>query len=148
MNLCWKIKPVDVGEALLALQKTHFVDSGGTNGWLAQPEWLDGFVAKLGLGGVVTRRLCRMLPAGQGIPLHTDGATFGSKRERRFHVPLVTHPDVKMVWPEDGVEEHLEVGYLYEVRYDCPHEIVHKAPVARIHIQINVQNATVETENG
>ena len=140
--LCRRIRPVDIADALCALSEVRFVDTGGTNGWIANPDWLGAFVERLALGGTVMRALCRLLPAGQGIPPHVDAPMFRSNCERRFHVPLLTHPGVMMRWPDDGVEEHLEAGYLYEVRYDRLHEIVHRAPVDRVHIQINVVNAT------
>ena len=57
---------------------------------------------------------------------------------RRYHVPLVTHPLVTMRWPEDGEEHHLEAGWLYEVDYTRLHEIIHRAPVDRVHVQVNV----------
>lgn len=134
--LCRKLRAVDISVPLAGLFETHFVDTGGTNGWIAKPDWLSVFAATLGLGKVV-RTLVRRLPPGQGIPPHIDEPMFSDKRERRFHVPLLTHPGVTMRWPEDNVEMHLEAGYLYEVDYTRLHEIVNRAPVDRIHVQIN-----------
>jgi len=135
VNLCTKIRQVDISKALGDLALTTFVDSGGTNGHVAQPWWLDGFVASLDLGRV-NHAIVRKLPAFQGIPPHIDPAT-GLNAGRRYHVPLVTHPDVTMRWPEDGEEHHLEAGWLYEVDYMKLHEIVHRAPIDRIHVQVN-----------
>lgn len=142
-ELCHKIRRVDISQALVGLASTHFLDTGGTNGWIAYPQWLPAFVDSLELGGHPIIAVCRKLPAGQGIPPHIDPVMYPGN-ERRFHVPLVTHPDVMMRWPDDGVEEHLEAGYLYEVRFDKLHEIVHRAPVDRVHVQVNVWGSTLD----
>lgn len=138
-----KLRQVDIAPALALLPTLRFEDTGGTNGWLADSTPLMSFVQSLGLKGKVFVVNCRMLPAGQGIPLHTDPKTYAYAGvvERRFHVPLVTHPGVTMRWPGEGIEAHLEAGWLYEVRFDVPHEIVHRAPVDRVHIQINTVEA-------
>lgn len=136
--LCRKIRPVDINLALALLPNTHFIDTGGTNGWIAYPEWLPSFVESLQLEELVTYSVCRKLPAWQGIPPHVD---HGRDGDRRYHVPLVTHPSVIMRWPEEDVSVHLEAGFLYEVCFSELHEIVHRAPVDRIHVQVNVTGA-------
>lgn len=134
-ELCRRIRPVDISWLLPLLPETRFVDTGGTNGWIADPLWLGSFIHGLWLDGAIAYATVRKLPAYQGIPPHIDPGD----RERRFHVPLVTHPDVTMRWPDDGVEVHLEAGWLYEVDFRRLHEIVHRAPIDRIHVQINVR---------
>ena len=134
--LCRKIREVDITAALSALPSTEFRDSGGTNGHISFPDWLPEFVQRLNLGRV-NFTVVRKLPAYQGIPPHIDPAT-GINAGRRYHVPLVTHPLVTMRWPDDGEEHHLEAGWLYEVDYTRLHEIVHRAPVDRVHVQVNV----------
>lgn len=118
-----------------------FHDTGGTNGWLANPlpDWVPAFIASLQLPGVVLKVDLRKLPAGQGIPPHIDPKVHQSAlvQEHRYQVPLVTHPDVTMRWPEDGVEAHLAAGQVYEVDFTRLHEIVHRAPVDRVHLQIH-----------
>lgn len=133
-TLCARLRPIDIRAALAHLETTTFRDTGGTNGWIAEPTWLQAFVQGLALEGHVTYACCRKLPAGQGIPAHIDPSKPG---EHRFHVPLVTHPAVTMRWPLAGEEHHLGAGYLYEVQFDQLHEIVHRAPVDRVHVQIN-----------
>lgn len=135
MELCRKIRAVDIAAVLRRLPLVTFVDSGGSNGHLAQPDWLGSFAAGLDLGRV-NHAIVRKLPAYQGIPPHIDPQT-GMNAGRRYHVPLVTHPLVTMRWPDDDYEEHLEAGWLYEVDYTRLHEIVNRAPVDRIHIQVN-----------
>lgn len=133
---------MEISFALSRLQSTSFRDSGGSNGWLAEPEWLDEFVASLELPGRIVQRLLRKLPPFQGIPPHVDRhdlSPFNSGR--RFHVPLVTHPLVTMRWPDAGEEYHLEAGWLYEVEHTQLHEVVNRAPIERIHLQVNVDGA-------
>src|SRR5689334_8950684 len=137
--LCVKLRRVDISQALRELPSTVFVDTGGSNGHIARPYWLEGFVAPLKLGTVILAQI-RKLPAYQGIPAHIDSPSMNPALNagRRYHVPLITHPLVTMRWPEDGEEHHLEAGWLYEVDYTRLHEIVHRAPVDRVHVQINV----------
>jgi hypothetical protein len=123
---------------LRELPSTLFVDTGGSNGHIAEPEWLAGFVSTLDLGRTLYA-VVRKLPAYQGIPAHVDEEWMNPVRNsgRRYHIPLVTHPLVTMRWPDDGEEHYLEAGWLYEVDYTRLHEIVHRAPIDRIHVQIN-----------
>jgi len=140
--VCQKIRSVDISLALAGLSDTQFVDSGGTNGWTARPEWLQKFAEGLNLGGTIIYVWCRKLPAYQGIPPHVDISGHRADTGRRFHIPIVTHPDVTMRWPDDGVEEHMEAGYVYEINYLKKHEIVHKANADRIHVVVNVKDST------
>jgi len=136
-----KIKPVDVSVAIVKLVGVTWRDTGGTNGWLADPlpEWALELAKSLRLDGVILSVCLRKLPAGQGIPLHVDPKQHQSAKviERRYHVPLVTHPLVTMRWPDEGEEVHMEAGWLYEVRIDRPHEIVHRGPVDRVHLVVH-----------
>lgn len=134
--LCHKIKPVDIARALELLPSVAFVDTGGTNGHLANPGWLDELVASLNLYRVHSFWL-RKLPPGQGIPPHIDNVRGRGNTAHRYHVPLVTHPLVTMRWPDDGEEHHLEAGWLYEVDHRRLHEIVNRSPIARVHLQVN-----------
>lgn len=136
--LCRKLREVDTTAALALLPETQFRDTGGTNGHIAFPPWLLPFVESLALDGKVNFAVVRKLPAYQGIPPHIDHGVPEINSGRRYHVPLVTHPLVTMRWPLDGEEHHLEAGWLYEVDYTKLHEIVHRAPIDRVHVQINV----------
>jgi hypothetical protein len=142
------VRRVDLSSVLPHLEGAVFADTGGTNGWLMVGRdmvWADEFVRGLALGGTVLRTFVRKLPARQGIPPHIDPRLYRPElvREQRFHVPLVTHPAVRMRWPDAGVEAHLEAGCLYEVRYDVLHEVVHDADVDRVHVHVDVANAAV-----
>lgn len=137
---CRKVRPVNIERALECLRSTTFTDTGGTNGHIAKPAWLAEFVKELDLGEV-SLALLRKLPPGQGIPPHIDTVRGRANKGRRYHVPLVTHPLVTMRWPDDGEEHHLEAGWLYEVDYTRLHEIVHRAPIDRIHVQVNAYGA-------
>jgi hypothetical protein len=136
MQLCHKIRPVDISEPLMWLPDVKFVDTGGSNGHLANPSWLANFVASLELGAIHSAWL-RKLPPRQGIPPHIDTVRGKANRGHRYHIPLVTHSLVTMRWLDDNQEHHLEAGWLYEVDYTRLHEIVNRAPVDRVHVQIN-----------
>ena len=150
---CYRVvKPIDVQPILSVLDRLQFVhvnNGGGNTGTcdvvLADkfPPPLKDFVAGLGLGGTTARAVLRRLDARQGIAPHTDTWMPAEMDWRRFQIPLVSHPDIVMRWPNDGVEVHLEPGWLYEVRFDRTHEVVHNADCARIHLQIDQVDATV-----
>lgn len=109
----------------------------------ALPAAVVSFVDGLGLGGEVGRAVLRQLSAHQGIPRHTDAWMPGEMNWRRFQVPMVTHPDIVMRWPDDDEEVHLEAGWLWEVRYDRPHEVINPTDRRRIHLQVDQISATI-----
>jgi hypothetical protein len=143
-----RIKPVDISAVLRVLDKLEFADSGGVCAWVTKqgsvaPPELVRLISGLRLGGEVKRCFCRKLMPRQGIPPHVDEWMPEELDWRRFQVPLKSHPDIKMRWPDDGVEVHLEPGYLWEVRFDRTHEVVNPTDSERIHLQIDQVNATV-----
>ena len=146
------IKSVDVEPVLSVLGRLQFVhvNQGDPNKVPAHvvlqdkfPPELKAFVAGLGLGGDLARALLRKLGAHQGIPPHIDQWMPAEASWRRFQVPLVTHPEIKMRWPDDGVEVHLAPGFLYEVRFDRLHEVVNPTDTSRVHLQVDQVDATV-----
>ncbi len=96
------------------------------------------------LGGTPYRRFCRKLLPRGGIKPHIDNTTSGRGLViRRFQVPVVTHPEIVMRWPDDDAEVHLEPGWIWEVRFDRIHEVVNNTDSERIHIQIDQMEATI-----
>ena len=143
-----QIKALDIQPMLGVLDKLEFVDSGGKCAWVtkpgsvAPPEFMR-LIQSCNFGGTPARLFCRKLMPYQGILPHVDDWVSAEKDWRRFHIPLTSHPDIKMRWPDDGVEVHLAPGFLYEVRYDRLHEVVNPVNVERIHIQIDQLDATI-----
>jgi len=107
------------------------------------PPELNEFVAGLGLGGTTGRVILRRLPPNRGIPAHVDAWMPGEINWRRFQIPIVTHQDILMRWPNDNVAVHLEVGNIYEVRYDRLHDVINPTAVARVHMQVDQVDATI-----
>lgn len=143
-----RIKPVDISRVLSVIDKLEFSDSGGVCAWVTKqgsvaPPELVRLIGDLRIGGQVKRCFCRKLMPGQGIPPHVDDWIPEELSWRRFQIPLTSHPDIKMRWPDDGVEVHLEPGYLWEVRFDRTHEVVNNTDSSRIHLQIDQVNATI-----
>ena len=59
----------------------------------------------------------------------------------RFHVPLITHPDVKMTcWNLNGQRQqaHMETGGVYYLDVRKPHAVANNSPVDRIHLVVDV----------
>lgn len=98
----------------------------------------------LNLGGFTQRLLLRKLGPRQGMAPHVDTWMAAEADWRRFHVPLVSNPMIRMRWPDDGVDTWLEPGWLYEVRFDRLHEVVNPTDCERVHLQIDQQGATIQ----
>lgn len=154
-EVCRALCPVDIGPVLSILDQLPFFTAnigGGDNPRRYScdvvlksqfPPTLKEFVANLPLGGEIARVLLRRLAPRQSIPPHIDAWMPQEADWRRFQLPIVTHPDIIMRWPDDGVSVHLEAGTLYEVRFDRVHEVIHGADIARIHLQLDVVDATI-----
>ena len=139
-----------VWDRLAFLSINYHLDGSDTNKPACDVVLSDKFPAEvkalidgLGLGGTLGRAVIRRLPPHRGIPLHVDAWMPNELNWRRFQVPLITHPDIVMRWPDDDVAVHLEVGNVYEVRYDRPHEVVNPTAIGRTHIQVDQIEATI-----
>ena len=108
------------------------------------PPELKEFIEGLNLGGRHGRQVLRKLPKGVGIDPHTDTWMPAEENWRRFQLPIVTHPDILMRWPDDGVELHLQQGILYEVNFQKMHEVINpQNEIERIHLQVDQIDATI-----
>tara|TARA_B100001113_G_scaffold94469_1_gene75595 strand:+ start:147 stop:701 length:555 start_codon:yes stop_codon:yes gene_type:complete len=56
-------------------------------------------------------------------------------KTKRYHIPIVTHPDVKMICK--GEEYHIETGYAYELENTEMHGVQNSSPIDRIHLVID-----------
>lgn len=94
-------------------------------------------------------RLLRMAPGGK-LGRHTDITDrAGGTRDGqivRFHIPLITHPDTKLItWDLDGQrrEQHLAAWHMYYLDARKPHAVVN-GPVDRVHLVVDaVSNASI-----
>lgn len=147
------IKPINIQPVLTVLDQLPFVAicMGSTNPnkppcsvvvpGAKLPKEIDALVEELNLGGVSHRVFFRKLAPGQSIPPHVD--EWVPLGWRRFQIPLVSHPDILMRWPDENIEVYLEPGYLWEVDHKTKHEVVHRANVDRIHMQIDQIDAVI-----
>jgi len=151
-DVCRQIKPVEIGPVLPLLDRLGFIGVGHSDPRKYRcdvllrahfPPELEQLLASLELGGETARAVLRKLHPRQSIPQHVDAWMPAEAAWRRFQVPLTSHPDIVMRWPDDGVTMHLAPGFLYEVRFDRPHEVIHNADVERIHLQVDQVDATI-----
>lgn len=56
-------------------------------------------------------------------------------KTRRYHIPIVTHPQVKMVCK--GTPYHCETGGIYELLNTEMHGVRNNSPIDRIHLVID-----------
>jgi hypothetical protein len=147
-----RIKPVELGSVLAVLDGLQFVSVNQGGGKYpcevvvgsTFPSALKSFIEGLALGGKQARAILRRLSPRQSIPPHVDDWMSKELNWRRFQVPLVTHPSILMRWPEEGIEIHLEPGFLWEVCVTRQHEVINNADISRIHLQIDQVNATIQ----
>ena len=150
---CYRaIKPVDIGPVLSIVDRLNFISVGGSSPEKYKcdvalaahfPPELRDLITELGLGGELARAVVRRLKPHQSIPPHVDAWMPAEANWRRFQVPLITHPDIVMRWPDDGISVHLEPGFLYEVRFDRMHEVVNPTDTFRTHLQIDQVGTTI-----
>ena len=149
-----RIKPVDISGVLPLLdglpwfhvnQEGKTPDAYGCDVVLKQqfPAQVFEVIDSLALGGTLARAVLRRLEPRQSIPLHVDTWMPAGMDWRRFQVPLVSDNFVVMQWSDDGRAVWLEPGFLWEVRYETPHEVVNCSDAPRIHLQIDVVDATI-----
>lgn len=148
--ICRLIKPVDIGPVLSTLDRLTFVSVNQTAGYACDVVLQDKFTPELrrllmslDLGGQTARAILRKLPPRQSIPPHVDDWMPEEADWHRFQVPIVTDPSIVMRWPDDGVEQHLKAGHLYEVNFQRVHEVVNNADIERVHLQIDQVGATI-----
>ena len=108
------------------------------------PEVFTTFVNSLGLGGETRKLFIRRLKPFTGIYPHIDEMSAQVPDLRRFHVPLVSDPEVIMRWPDDEVQVHLEPGFVWEVNFTRMHQVLNPTACQRTHLQIDQIGATVE----
>jgi hypothetical protein len=148
-----RIKPVDISRVLAIVddlpwfhvnQEGRSSSSYGCDVVLKPfPNPVGDLIAGLGIGGRLARAILRRLEPLQSIPLHTDSWMPEGMDWRRFQVPLVTDSSIVMAWPEAGDSVYLEPGYLWEVRFETPHEVVNNWDGRRVHLQIDAVDATI-----
>lgn len=151
-EVCRQIKAVDLAPTLSVLDALPYVAVGQSSPdkyrcdvvlRSAFPAEINRLIESLGLGGETARAVIRRLAAGQHIPAHIDKWMPEEADWRRFQVPLVSHPEVIMSWPDEGVAVHLEPGFLYEVRFDRTHQVTHNGDCDRVHLQLDQVGATI-----
>jgi len=139
---CQDLGPVDITTPVQDMRKFGLIQVAG---WIYTATWLHTFVERLPLGSGSRMSLIRVLTPGQEIPAHADGYLLKGVPQRRFLLPLITHPNAVMSWfTEDGVKEsyHLLEGHLFEINYRKKHEVENHSPIDRVHIQIDVLEDT------
>ena len=75
------------------------------------------------------------LEAGAIIKEHRDAELCAEKGEARFHIPVLTHPDV--VFMLGGNRLPLEAGECWYLNFDLPHSVRNGSPVDRIHLVVD-----------
>ncbi len=85
-------------------------------------------------GPLCTSMLARLLP-GQHITPHTDSAPFFAAA-RRFHVPLLTHPDVD--FEVDGARVPMVASHLVEIDNRRHHAVSNRSLEPRVHFIFDI----------
>ncbi len=75
------------------------------------------------------------LNAGAIIKEHRDAELNFEKGEIRFHIPIVTHPDVSFYL--DNERMYLKEGECWYMNFNLPHHIANNSPIDRVHLVID-----------
>ncbi|HTL97972.1 MAG TPA: aspartyl/asparaginyl beta-hydroxylase domain-containing protein [Holophagaceae bacterium] len=75
------------------------------------------------------------LDAGAVIKEHRDAGLCAEEGEARFHIPVLTHPDVAFVL--DGDRLPLQAGECWYLNFNLPHSVRNESQVDRIHLVID-----------
>lgn len=75
------------------------------------------------------------LPAGKSVKPHEDAGQYFLS-VARFHVPIITNPDVSFV--VGGEDKFLEVGQCWEINNNKTHSVENRGAEDRIHLLIDV----------
>lgn len=88
-----------------------------------------------GINDVMLVRLMKLDHHGYISP-HNDGTVFRNLEQMvRCHLPIITHPDVKM--KIENTEYHLEAGKLWFTRVDKMHSVKNDSDIDRVHLVID-----------
>ncbi|MFA6244577.1 MAG: hypothetical protein WC655_26780, partial [Candidatus Hydrogenedentales bacterium] len=102
------VRSVDIAPVLAILDTLPFFAANVSGGKypcdvVLQPQFpppLKELVAGLGLGGTITRAILRKLGPRQSIPPHIDAWMPKEADWHRYQVPITSHPDIVMRWPD------------------------------------------------
>lgn len=85
--------------------------------------------------GKISQALFIKLPPSAEILPHEDQGTY-VEAVRRFHIPIVTNPDVK--FNVDGEIKYLKHGECWEINNNKVHHVINKGDEDRIHLMIDI----------
>lgn len=96
-------------------------------------DWLKSITNSSFVGST---RIVSLFP-GAYIPNHTNNNNYFSYYTR-YHIPLVTHSDVKFINTVTGVEDHMSVGNVYKLSNDVEHQVINNSDIFRIHLIVDL----------
>ncbi|TAL13927.1 hypothetical protein EPN95_04540 [Patescibacteria group bacterium] len=85
--------------------------------------------------GYTNRVLLSCVPAGEEILPHRDD--FGEvvrNKSYHCHIPIITHPDAIMGYPDKGIELHMKAGHLYSIDETERHYVKNPSKMDRVHL--------------
>lgn len=82
--------------------------------------------------GRITMMTINVMQPNSEISIHKDETTRGTKR---IHIPVITHPDVKVF--NDPDEIHMEVGGMYRLNHYELHWVKNPTDIERVHIVVD-----------
>ena len=96
-------------------------------------DWIKSITNSSFLGST---RIVSLFP-GAYTPSHANSNKYFSFYTR-YHIPLVTHPDVKFIDTITGVEDHMSVGNVYKLANNVEHQVVNNSDIFRIHLIVDL----------
>jgi hypothetical protein len=84
--------------------------------------------------GYQNRVVLSCVPAGCRILPHRDDFGAAQAKSLHCHIPLITHPDAIMGFPEHNLREHMITGHLYSMDASEVHYVDNDSQTDRIHL--------------
>ena len=97
---------------------------------------IDWLKSVTGASYIGKTRIVALLP-GKDIPDHINNSFYYSKYTR-YHIPLVTHPDVKIIETLTSTEENMLVGNVYTLSNTISHSFKNNSNTTRIHLIVDL----------
>jgi|694.fasta_scaffold15129_3 hypothetical protein len=97
---------------------------------------IDWLKSTVGASYIGKTRIVALLP-GKGIPDHINNSSYYSKYTR-YHIPLVTHSDVKIIETLTSTEENMLVGNVYTLSNTISHSFKNNSNITRIHLIVDL----------
>ena len=126
----------EMGETITEINETAVSNEVAPFLYPAIHSLIDWIKNEIGASFVGKTRIVILLP-GKVIPDHVNDSKYYSMYTR-YHIPLVTHTDVKIIDTLTAEEENMTVGNIYKLSNTTSHSFKNNSNINRIHLIVDL----------